>query len=247
MRRFGAPVVVTALLVVAAFAAALGSPGFGLARAPAKPQTELVQLAPTAAVTVAPVAVPPTAPVETKLPTWLSVGLIVLLGLAAVVVVSALLWYLIRDAARRRRDAAGTRPPTVPAPTTGEVVDAIDAGLADLSDTDGDPRRAVIACWVRLEEAAAAAGTPRRPSDAPTDLVARLLAAHQVSRAVLDPFAAAYSEARYATHVVDTEMRSVARSALGQLRAELRAEFSGAVRPGGPPHRAGPPAGWSGS
>ncbi len=56
---------------------------------------------------------------------------------------------------------------------------AVDAGLADLDD--GDPRAAVIACWVRLEEAAAAAGTPREPGDTPGELVLRLLAGHQVS------------------------------------------------------------------
>src|SRR4051794_13079515 len=32
-----------------------------------------------------------------------------------------------------------------------EMLAAVDAGLAELSDSDGDPRRAVIACWVRLE------------------------------------------------------------------------------------------------
>ena len=73
--------------------------------------------------------------------------------------------------------------PTPPATATAEdVVAALDAGLADLSDTDADPRRAVIACWVRLEQAAAAAGTPAQPGDSPTDLVARLLHEHAGQR-----------------------------------------------------------------
>jgi hypothetical protein len=100
-------------------------------------------------------------------------------------------------------------------------VAALDAGLEELSDTDRDPRRAVIACWVRLEDAAAAAGTPRHPGDSPTDLVGRLLAEQRVDAGVLAALLEVYREARYATHTVDDQMRSQARSALQRLRADL--------------------------
>jgi hypothetical protein len=40
---------------------------------------------------------------------------------------------------------------------------AVDHGLHALAETDTDARRAVIACWTRLEAAAAEAGTPARP------------------------------------------------------------------------------------
>jgi len=102
-------------------------------------------------------------------------------------------------------------------------VAALDAGLDDLSDADRDPRRAVIACWVRLEQAAAEAGTPRRSGDTSTDLVFRLLRAHQVDRGVLDQFAEIYREARYATHPVEEHMRTQAQAALRQLRGQLTA------------------------
>jgi hypothetical protein len=81
----------------------------------------------------------------------------------------------------------------------------------------------VIACWVRLEQAAAAAGTARLPGDSPTDLVGRLLAEQQVDPRVLAALLAVYREARYATHTVDDQMRAQARSALEQLRADLGA------------------------
>ena len=100
---------------------------------------------------------------------------------------------------------------------------ALDAGLEELSDGDRDPRRAVIACWVRLEQAAAAAGTPRHRGDSPTDLVGRLLAEQQVDGRVLAALLAVYREARYATHTVDDQMRAQARSALQRLRADLGA------------------------
>ena len=112
----------------------------------------------------------------------------------------------------------------VPSPV-GEA--ALDAGLEELSDTDRDPRRAVIACWVRLEDAAAAAGTPRHPGDSPTDYVGRLLAEQQVDAGVLAALLEVYREARYATHTVDDQMRQQARSALQRLRADLGAARSG--------------------
>jgi hypothetical protein len=103
------------------------------------------------------------------------------------------------------------------------LVAALDAGLEELSDTDRDPRRAVIACWVRLEQAAAAAGTPRNLGDSPTDLVGRLLREQRVDEQALAALLAVYREARYATHTVDDQMRRQARSALERLRADLGA------------------------
>ena len=101
------------------------------------------------------------------------------------------------------------------------VLEALEAGLTELSDRDTDARRAVIACWVRLEGAAADAGTPRELGDSPTDLVTRLLSAHRVSRPVLDQFARVYREARYATVPIGEGARQVAMRALAQMRREL--------------------------
>jgi hypothetical protein len=99
---------------------------------------------------------------------------------------------------------------------------AVDEGLLELDIEDQDPRRAVIACWVRLEAAAAAAGTPREPGDTSTELVERLLAEHAITPSVLAGFGAVYREARFGTtHVVDATMREQARAALRQVRDEL--------------------------
>jgi uncharacterized protein DUF4129 len=159
------------------------------------------------------------------LPGWLAPLATVLCVAVVLVVVGLVAWTLLRDAvAKRRRRAVDYRTePAPPARTADEVVAALDAGLDDLSDTDGDPRRAVIACWLRLEQAAAAAGTPRQIGDSPTDLVSRLLHTHDVSADVLAALADVYREARYATHTVDERMRAQARSALQRIRAELTA------------------------
>lgn len=216
---------VTVLLGLAAVAAAHSSPRFSrveppIDAAPALPSyDEPIRSAP-----------PSFAPREmaraepTEVPGWVAkAALGVCLALVAVVI-GLLVWNLLRAALRRR---GGTMPPeeegAAPTRAADEVVAALDAGLLELSDADGDPRRAVIACWVRLEQAAAAAGTPRQVGDTPTDLVTRLLRGHDISGVVLARFAEVYREARYATHPVDEGTRGQARSALQRLRAELTA------------------------
>ncbi|GIF75493.1 hypothetical protein Asi02nite_50110 [Asanoa siamensis] len=157
-----------------------------------------------------------------ELPGWLAPAAMVLCAAVALAVVVVVIWILVRDGLRRlRRRPVRYADEPAAVPDAAQVVAAVDAGLTDLSDTDGDPRRAVIACWLRLEQAAAAAGTPRQVGDSPTDLVARLLHAHQVSADVLAAFADVYREARYATHAVDDRMRAQARSALQRIRTEL--------------------------
>ena len=107
-----------------------------------------------------------------------------------------------------------------------EVIAALDEGIAQLAG-DANARSAVIACWVRLEEVAKAAGTPRAPSDAPADLVSRLLGAHQVSTRALTSLADLYRAARFSTAMIDNAMREQAIAALRQIRHELAASAAG--------------------
>jgi hypothetical protein len=222
MRRWWAPGAVAAVLVAAWFAAWYSSvsvkklPGVQLEQPPALEPSE-----------------PPAPSViqggsgDTGTGTSLRVVLYVLLGililgLVAVVGYLVRLWLRSLDRTKPRLLVRRDRP-DAPAlrGDEAEMLAAVDAGLAELTDTDGDPRRAVIACWVRLERAAAAAGTPRAPGDSPTDLVARLLGAHQVSRQVLSALARVYREARFTTHPIDQQMRRTALDALSQVRTEL--------------------------
>lgn len=219
---------VGALLGAAAVAAALSS--FPLTEVPFRPQREPTAQprgTPSGEVTFS--AEPSGSPrswVDFTLPAWLTTVATVFCVAAVLAIVVVLIWYLVRDL-MPVRSAPPVVDPSEPdrlAGTTQDVVDAVEAGLVDLSDSDTDPRRAIIACWLRLEEAAAAAGTPREIGDTSTDLVVRLLGAHRVSHPVLDGFAAVYRQARYSTGPVDEGMRAAAVSALRQLRAELAAE-----------------------
>ncbi|WP_433316033.1 DUF4129 domain-containing protein [Micromonospora sp. CA-269861] len=168
---------------------------------------------------------------QAHIPQWVGTVAVVLLGLAILAALGYLSWILIRGALRRTtRALPAQRARRTAEGTAREVVAALDAGLVELDDRDTDPRVAVIACWVRLEETAAAAGVPRLAGDTPTDLVSRLLQGDPaagvpaiVSTDVLAEFAHVYREARYATHPVGERTRDQARAALGRLRGELTA------------------------
>ncbi|MET8230108.1 DUF4129 domain-containing protein [Micromonospora sp. NPDC005298] len=230
LRRWWPVGVIAVLLAGAALAS--GNSSIGASRIPPVEQVPWVPEYPTA-------EPPPSIPVEPRdageatqahIPQWIATVAMVLLGLAILAALSYLGWILLRGLRRRR--ATRALPAQFSRRTAEgaarEVVAALDAGLVDLDDRDTDPRVAVIACWVRLEEAAATAGVPRRAGDTPTDLVSRLLRGDPaagvpaiVSADVLAELAYVYREARYATRPVDERTRDQARSALRRLRGEL--------------------------
>ncbi|MFJ8577021.1 DUF4129 domain-containing protein [Micromonospora sp. NPDC093277] len=168
-------------------------------------------------------------PASAGIPQWILTAALVVLGLALLVGIGYAVWTVVRGVLRRAtRAIPAQRARRTAQGTAREVVAALDAGLVELDDRSTDPRTAVIACWVRLEEAAEEAGVSRHVEDTSTDLVSRLLRGDPsagvpaiASADVLDGFAHVYREARYATHAVDERMRDQARAALRRLRGEL--------------------------
>jgi hypothetical protein len=229
LRRWWPLAAVLGLLFVTSLAATRSAPQLGRLTPDPEPVATRPPLFPGGADATAAGGAPPSpGPEAAGLPDWIGTAALVVLGLAGAVIVGLVIWALVRDQMRRQARRAGRRAPVAAAPRTAEdLVAALDAGLEELSDTDRDPRRAVIACWVRLEQAAAAAGTPRHPGDSPTDLVGRLLAEQRVDARVLAGLLEVYRQARYATHTVDDQMRARARSALERLRADLGAGVPG--------------------
>ena len=163
-----------------------------------------------------------------EVPQWVLWAFLALAVVALAVMIVFFLRKLSGSGSRFRRRRLPRRDKVPPKNIAAEVVAAVEAGLLQLDESDIDPRRAVIACWVRLERAAAAAGTPRQVGDTSTDLVMRLLGTHSLSEHVLTAFADLYRQARYAAkHDVDVTMRDQARSALTRLRGELTAAAAG--------------------
>ncbi|WP_410809777.1 DUF4129 domain-containing protein [Micromonospora sp. 067-2] len=239
LRRWWPVGAVAILLGGATLAAAHSS--IGASRIPPVEQVPWVPEYPTA-------EPPPSIPVEPRdagevsqahIPQWIATAAIGLLALAVLAAFCYLTWILIRGAVRRTTRALPAQGARRTAEGTArEVVAALDAGLVELDDRDTDPRVAVIACWVRLEEAAATVGVTRRAGDTPTDLVTRLLRGDPsagvppiVSADVLAELAHVYREARYATRPVDERTRDQARAALRRLRHELTAVAPAPVAP----------------
>ncbi|MDT0533117.1 DUF4129 domain-containing protein [Micromonospora sp. DSM 115977] len=230
LRRWWPVAAVVLLLAVAAFSSAHSS--IGASRIP--PAADNIPYVPEYP-SAEPVESIPVEPrdagqaTQASIPQWIATVAIVLLGLAILVVFGYLTWTLVRGAMRRTtRALPAQRSRRTPEGTAREVAAALDAGLEELDDRDTDPRTAVIACWVRLEQAAAGAGVPRLAGDTPTDLVTRLLRGDPsmgipaiASADVLAEFAHVYREARYATREVDERTRDQARAALRRLRGEL--------------------------
>jgi hypothetical protein len=228
LRRYAPLSAVVALLVAA-----------GIAAAKSTPQIRHVPLVrrsvPAPRVGSGSASPPPSVPAgkavvqhSVVMPQWLTLLIEFACGAVIVAFIATLVWYVMRESVVARIRGVAVEPGT-PAPATRreQVLAAVDAGLSELDDADTDPRRAVIACWVRLEQAAAAAGTPRHTGDTPTELVVRLLDAHQVSSSVLRDLAELYRTARYATKDVSPQMRDHARAALRRLRADLAGSRSG--------------------
>lgn len=144
-------------------------------------------------------------------------------GIGALALLALL--YPLRAALRLLRDVE--LPHAEPDRTHWEKVQvdhlaaAVDAGLAAVESGTADD--GVIACWVALEDAAAAAGAPRAPSETPAEFTVRVLGVADggVSRAELTRLAELYREARFSTHGSGEEARTEARTALVRVRSDL--------------------------
>jgi hypothetical protein len=147
-------------------------------------------------------------------PGWIPfvvVGLL-LAGLAAAI--------MVRGELARRRRAALDGP--------GRLAELLEVTQADLED-EPDPRRAVIAAWIRMERGLAAAGLPRQAAEAPLEYVARALERASVQPASVRRLADLFERAKFSQHTIDEGMRAAAIEAVSTIRAELEAEQARAL------------------
>lgn len=154
-------------------------------------------------------------------PEWIMDAVVIVMYVLIAAVVLAIVAFLVYRLVTSRPngwDLVEERAATQP--DAEQLREALRAGLSDI-DAGGDARKAVIACWLRLERLAAEAGLARLESETPTDLVTRMLAAGDVDDAALRQLAAVYQRARYAPHTVDAAERTAARAALAAVAEQL--------------------------
>ena len=102
------------------------------------------------------------------------------------------------------------------------LADVLEETLDDLR-AEGDPRRAVIAAYARLERTVAAYGLPRRPAEAPLEYLARMLGELSVSPLAVRELTLLFERAKFSQHDVGIEMKEQAIAALQKVQEELRA------------------------
>jgi hypothetical protein len=138
--------------------------------------------------------------------------------LVAVVVV------LLVAVARAARDAWARRKRTGVEAPAGELAPEalLEAAResAELLDV-GTPANAVVAAWVRLEEAARAAGVRDDRTRTSTELARAVLRTFAVDEVALERLAGLYREARFSSHDIGEGMREQAREALAQVTRDL--------------------------
>ena len=100
------------------------------------------------------------------------------------------------------------------------VLDALDESLDDLR-RERDIRRAIIACYARMERALERAGSARRPAEAPFDYLVRILeriaANGQAARVLTELF----ERAKFSVEPMGEQEKQQAIEALELLRAEV--------------------------
>lgn len=161
-----------------------------------------------------------------SLPGWLG-DLLLAVGIAiALVVVALIVWYVVAFLRRvslphRERRSRPGEFDEAPADVAEALSQAVDDVLVEIER--GETRDAIIACWLRLEDVAAAAGVARRAAETSTELTERVLATFQVNAAALARLAALYREARFSAHPMPDAARDEARSAFERVRQDVTA------------------------
>lgn len=122
-------------------------------------------------------------------------------------------------ALRRRRSADAV------ADEDDEAVRAVSALVEESLDdlrSERDARRAVIACYARMERMLSRLGLPREPFEAPFEYLERVLVRLRATTRSARRLTHLFEEAKFSEHVVNDRMRNEAIDTLSSLQRELR-------------------------
>jgi hypothetical protein len=156
---------------------------------------------------------PEEAPIETASP-LLS---LILFGLAALLVGSLAflgLWVWLGEVFWRWRYGRIDRT------TLQELIEAMTLGIEDLV-SEPDPRRAVIACYRRLEQMLRQQGLPRRVYQTPGEYMRIVLCHFSLPTAPCTQLTRLFERARFSQHTLDTIDKAQAIAALTTIRESL--------------------------
>jgi len=138
----------------------------------------------------------------------------VIVGMAIAIAVVLALTVL----SRRRRPAAAPRDRTRRA--RQDLLDSLAAGR-DALTAGGEPREAIIACYVAMERGFAAAGSAPAAADTPAEVLTRATEAGIVRSDSAGALTGIFRRARYSTQPMTDADSNQAATALAQMRAEL--------------------------
>jgi hypothetical protein len=93
-------------------------------------------------------------------------------------------------------------------------------GLTALAQ--GEPRNAIVRCWIELEDAVERVGRARDPALTSEEFTAEVLQRYAIGRVEIEMLGALYREARFSEHPMSESHRDSAIRALTTLRDELR-------------------------
>jgi hypothetical protein len=140
-----------------------------------------------------------------------------------VLVLTALLVGAVVRLVRRVRFGAGGRAVADDADDDAAALGrAVEAGRLALGEL-GEPRMAIINCYLAMERSLAAAGAARTGAETPLELLARSRAAGLLHSIAADELTGLFYAARFSTHPVGREAIGQARRALTEIAAELAA------------------------
>ncbi|MFC4784083.1 DUF4129 domain-containing protein [Nocardioides sp. MAHUQ-72] len=123
------------------------------------------------------------------------------------------------------------RPPPLPEvefdviETPSRLAEAITRDAEDQRAAllDGTPRNAIVACWHRFEQQAAAAGVVRSEWETSAEFTLRVLDMVDAGSADVARLGGLYREARFSDHPMGEETRAAALAALDAIHARLPA------------------------
>jgi hypothetical protein len=117
-----------------------------------------------------------------------------------------------------------TPGPPPASPAIPPLAVAAERGLAEVANLALEPREAIIACYVAMEQALAdAPGSAPQASDTPSEVLARAVANRTVSTRSATTLVDLFAEARFSRHTMTEEHRDEAQQALRSVLGELRA------------------------